>query len=157
VASSKRVRAGSSRMGVAHHGQRPIFGSMLGLGRTSGYLIGMRCPSPWKALERCNDTRRSSGRADRYAFVAATQRFPFKPPRITPLSGTVRDLASTRAAIAGCRRIVVDADEQLGQPIVSNGLPLTKIHHAARPPGTPRRRIKKRSFKMKSMVDQSIL
>jgi putative restriction endonuclease len=27
--------------------------------------------------------------------------------------------------------IVVDADEQLGQPIVSNGLPLMKIHHAA--------------------------
>ena len=25
----------------------------------------------------------------------------------------------------------MDADEQLGQPIVSNGLPLTKIHHAA--------------------------
>jgi putative restriction endonuclease len=27
--------------------------------------------------------------------------------------------------------IAIDADEQLGQPIVSNGLPLTKIHHAA--------------------------
>ena len=27
--------------------------------------------------------------------------------------------------------IVVDAHEQLGQPIVSNGLPLTKLHHAA--------------------------
>ena len=27
--------------------------------------------------------------------------------------------------------IVMDADEQLRQPIVSNGLPLTKIHHAA--------------------------
>jgi putative restriction endonuclease len=27
--------------------------------------------------------------------------------------------------------IIMDADEQLGQPIVSNGLPLTKIHHAA--------------------------
>ena len=26
--------------------------------------------------------------------------------------------------------IVMDAHEQLGQPIVSNGLPLTKIHHA---------------------------
>ncbi len=25
----------------------------------------------------------------------------------------------------------MDADEQLGQPIISNGLPLTKIHHAA--------------------------
>jgi putative restriction endonuclease len=28
-------------------------------------------------------------------------------------------------------QIVMDADEQLGQPIVSNGLPLTKLHHAA--------------------------
>jgi hypothetical protein len=27
--------------------------------------------------------------------------------------------------------IVMDADEQLGQPIVSNRLPLTKLHHAA--------------------------
>ena len=27
--------------------------------------------------------------------------------------------------------IIMDADEQLGQPVVSNGLPLTKIHHAA--------------------------
>ena len=27
--------------------------------------------------------------------------------------------------------IIVDADEQLGQPVVSNGLPLTKLHHAA--------------------------
>src|SRR5215469_3484353 len=27
--------------------------------------------------------------------------------------------------------IVVDANEELGQPIVSNGLPLTKLHHTA--------------------------
>jgi putative restriction endonuclease len=27
--------------------------------------------------------------------------------------------------------IIMDADEQLGQPVISNGLPLTKIHHAA--------------------------
>jgi putative restriction endonuclease len=27
--------------------------------------------------------------------------------------------------------IIMNADEQLGQPVVSNGLPLTKIHHAA--------------------------
>jgi putative restriction endonuclease len=26
---------------------------------------------------------------------------------------------------------VMDANEELGQPIVSNGLPLSKIHHAA--------------------------
>ena len=29
------------------------------------------------------------------------------------------------------RFVVVDADEQLDQPVVSNGLPLTKIHRAA--------------------------
>jgi hypothetical protein len=51
--------------------------------------------------------------------------------------------------------IVMGADEQLGQPIVSNGLPLTKI--AARPPTTSRREIKKRLFEMKSMVYQSTL
>ena len=27
--------------------------------------------------------------------------------------------------------IVMDADEQFGQPVISNGLLLTKIHHAA--------------------------
>jgi putative restriction endonuclease len=27
--------------------------------------------------------------------------------------------------------IILDKDEQLGQPIVQNGLPLSKIHHAA--------------------------
>jgi len=27
--------------------------------------------------------------------------------------------------------IVMDADEQLGQPVISNGLPLAKLHHAA--------------------------
>ena len=27
--------------------------------------------------------------------------------------------------------IIVDADEQLGPPVVSNGLPLKKLHHAA--------------------------
>jgi putative restriction endonuclease len=27
--------------------------------------------------------------------------------------------------------IVMDAHEQLGQPVISNGLPLTKLHHAA--------------------------
>jgi putative restriction endonuclease len=27
--------------------------------------------------------------------------------------------------------IVMDVDEQFGHPMISNGLPLTKIHHAA--------------------------
>jgi hypothetical protein len=49
------------------------------------------------------------------------------------------------------------ADEQLGQPIVLNGLPSTKIHHAARPPATLRRENKKALIQMKSMVYQSTL
>jgi putative restriction endonuclease len=37
----------------------------------------------------------------------------------------------TNAVVPKIAHIVMDADEQLGQPIISNGLPLTKIHHAA--------------------------
>src|SRR5437667_1123682 len=57
----------------------------------------------------------------------------------------VRSKRAVLAAYRGCRaishlpeprlldaaHIIMDADEQLGQPIISNGLPLTKIHHAA--------------------------
>ena len=50
---------------------------------------------------------------------------------LAALWGTVRDLSYTRAALLDAAHIVMDADEQLGHPIVSNGLPLTKLHHAA--------------------------
>jgi putative restriction endonuclease len=43
----------------------------------------------------------------------------------------MRDLPSARTRLLDAAHIVMDADEQLGQPVVSNGLPLTKIHHAA--------------------------
>ena len=33
--------------------------------------------------------------------------------------------------LLGAAHIVPDANEQLGQPVVPNGLPLSKIHHAA--------------------------
>jgi DNA polymerase-3 subunit epsilon len=60
-------------LGFFHDGHRaasdcratiPEIGTRIdaGAGRTSGYLIGMRCRSLWKALERCNDARRSFGR-----------------------------------------------------------------------------------------------
>jgi hypothetical protein len=63
VASSKRDRARSNRVGVAHHGQRPIFRSMLGLGRTAGNRNGKRCRSPLMALRSPLDAIRS-GKAD---------------------------------------------------------------------------------------------
>lgn len=55
----------------------------------------------------------------------------FRDAVLAGLRGTLRDLAFTRASLLDAAHIMLDADEQLGQPIVSNGLPLTKIHHAA--------------------------
>ena len=39
MAPSKRDGTGSSRLGVAHHGQGSVFGSMLGLGRTAARIF----------------------------------------------------------------------------------------------------------------------
>ena len=55
MAPGKRDGSGSSRMGIADDGQRPVLRSMLGLGRTAGYLIGMPCRPRWKALGWCNE------------------------------------------------------------------------------------------------------
>jgi putative restriction endonuclease len=41
------------------------------------------------------------------------------------------NLPCARTRLLDAAHIVMDADEQLGQPIVSNGSPLTKIHHVA--------------------------
>jgi hypothetical protein len=68
----------------------------------------------------------------------------FKHPRITPVylgRCAISHLPEPRLLDAA--HIVVDADEQLRQPIVSNGLPLTKIYHADHLPATPRRENKK--------------
>jgi hypothetical protein len=45
--------------------------------------------------------------------------------------GRCRSLICPSRGSSISAHIVMDADEQLGQPIVSNGLPLTKLHHAA--------------------------
>ena len=105
MAPRKRDGAGSSRMGIAHHGERSVFRPMLGLGRTSGYRIGRRCRSLWHALEQCNGVRDSSGLAEQYACVAAPRRFSFKPPRIHPGPHPGRCVNSrfARAAAAQCR------------------------------------------------------
>jgi len=59
----------------------------------------------------------------------------------------LRDLPSApEPRLLDAAHIVMDADEQLGQPIVSNGLPLAKIHHVARPPATPGKENKKSAY-----------
>jgi HNH endonuclease len=59
-------------------------------------------------------------------------------PRILSLAGNRPTGRNTRLMIEAqfgkrpdAAHIIMDADEQLGQPIFSNGLPLTKPHHAA--------------------------
>ena len=48
------------------------------------------------------------------------------------LSGTVRDHSDLpEPRLLDAAPIFMDADEQVGQPVISNGLPLRKIHHAA--------------------------
>jgi putative restriction endonuclease len=47
------------------------------------------------------------------------------------LRGSLCDLPSARTPLLDAAHIIMDADEQLGQPVISNGLPLTKLHHAA--------------------------
>jgi hypothetical protein len=46
VAPRKRDGVGSSRMGIAHHGEESIFGSVLGLGRTFGFRDGRHWRRP---------------------------------------------------------------------------------------------------------------
>jgi hypothetical protein len=83
VAPSKRDGSGSSHLGVAHHGERSLLGSMLGLGRTSGYLIGMRCWSLRKALNVMTPNLSSGkGRTDRSARVPEhTDEWAISPAR----------------------------------------------------------------------------
>jgi putative restriction endonuclease len=52
-------------------------------------------------------------------------------PAIEPLGPPVRISHLPEPRLLDAAHIVMDADEQLGQPIVSNGLPLSKIHHKA--------------------------
>jgi putative restriction endonuclease len=54
-------------------------------------------------------------------------------PLITSaLSGTVRDHSHLpEPRLLDAAHIFMDADEQVGQPVIPNGLPLTKIHNVA--------------------------
>ena len=56
---------------------------------------------------------------------------PFRDAVLTAYGGRCAISHLPEPRLLDAAHIVMDADEQLGQPIVSNGLPLTKIHHAA--------------------------
>lgn len=70
----------------------------------------------------------------RYALRAVKQRLhqaSFREAVITAYNGRCALSGLPEALLLDAAHIVADNDERLGQPVVPNGIPLSKIHHAA--------------------------
>ena len=70
----------------------------------------------------------------RYALRAVKQRLhqaSFREAVITAYGGRCALSGLPEPLLLDAAHIVADKDERLGQPIVPNGIPLSKIHHAA--------------------------
>jgi putative restriction endonuclease len=70
----------------------------------------------------------------RYALRAVKQRLhqaSFREAVITAYHGRCALSGLPESLLLDAAHIVADKDEQFGQPVVPNGIPLSKIHHAA--------------------------
>jgi putative restriction endonuclease len=70
----------------------------------------------------------------RYALRLVKQRLhqaSFREAVITAYKGRCALSGLPEPLLLDAAHIIVDKDERLGQPIVPNGIPLSKIHHAA--------------------------
>jgi putative restriction endonuclease len=70
----------------------------------------------------------------RYALRAVKQRLhqaSFREVVISAYNGRCAVPRLPESLLLDAAHIVADKDEQLGQPVVSNGIPLSKLHHAA--------------------------
>lgn len=70
----------------------------------------------------------------RYALRAVKQRLhqaSFREAVITAYGGRCAVSRIPEPLLLDAAHIVADKDERLGQPIVTNGIPLSKLHHAA--------------------------
>jgi putative restriction endonuclease len=70
----------------------------------------------------------------RYALRLVKQRLhqaSFREAVMTAYKGRCAITGMPEAMLLDAAHIIGDADEDFGQPVVSNGLPLSKIHHAA--------------------------
>jgi putative restriction endonuclease len=70
----------------------------------------------------------------RYALRAVKQRLhqaSFREAVITAYNGRCALSGLSEPLLLDAAHIVADKDEQLGHPVVPNGIPLSKIHHAA--------------------------
>jgi putative restriction endonuclease len=70
----------------------------------------------------------------RYALRLVSQRLhqaTFREAVLTAYGGRCAISGLPEQRLLDAAHIVVDGDELLGQPVVANGLPLSKVHHAA--------------------------
>jgi putative restriction endonuclease len=70
----------------------------------------------------------------RYALRAVKQRLhqaSFREAVITAYNGRCALSGLPEPLLLDAAHIVADKDERFGQPVVANGIPLSKIHHAA--------------------------
>jgi putative restriction endonuclease len=70
----------------------------------------------------------------RYALRSVKQRLhqaTFREAVITAYNGRCAVSGLPEPLLLDAAHIVADRDEQFGQPVVQNGIPLSKIHHAA--------------------------
>ena len=117
-------------LGIApgrYHAMIPTFiagwdGNALKARITFGFPDEQTMAAPDNALER------------RYALRAVKQRLhqaSFRESVITAYNGRCALSGLPEQRLLDAAHIIADKDERLGQPVVSNGLPLSKIHHAA--------------------------
>ncbi len=69
-----------------------------------------------------------------YALRAVKQRLhqaSFREAILTAYNGRCALSGLPEARLLDAAHIIADADEEYGQPVVQNGIPLSKIHHAA--------------------------
>lgn len=72
--------------------------------------------------------------ARRYAIRTVQQRLhqaTFRQAVITAYDGRCALSGMPEPMLLDAAHIVADGDEHMGQPVVTNGIPLTKLHHAA--------------------------
>jgi HNH endonuclease len=67
----------------------------------------------------------------RLGYTLHQHQASFRDVVLTAYGGRCAISRLPKPRLLDAANIVMDAHEQLGQPIVSNGLPLSNIHHAA--------------------------
>ena len=89
-------------------------------------VFGIQDQADYVAPESVNERR--------YALQTVKQRLhqaSFREAVITAYNGRCALSGLPEQRLLDAAHIISDKDEQLGQPVVPNGLPLSKIHHAA--------------------------